>query len=82
MITFENDRINFDPADVKGMRELMQRADEFRSMLIGHNYKKERVTLSINDDNITTITYQKNGYARENVYWKDGTCEELFERWK
>lgn len=78
MITFENDRINFDPADVKGMRELMQKADEFSSMLVGHNYENERVLLSINDDNITTTTYQKNGYARENIYWKDGTCEEIW----
>lgn len=72
--------IEFDPNDWKGMRDLMKRHEEFAEPAIGKNGDGERVMISINADNITTITFQNNGWARENVYWIDGCTEELYHK--
>ena len=70
--------ISFDPNDRKGMISLMQKADEFDQPWVGENNEGERVLISVNHDNITTQTFQNNGWLRENVYWDNGTREELF----
>lgn len=81
MTNFDGKTINFDPHDWKGMKELTERADEFDVPWDGINDEGERVMISINKDNITTETFQKNGWLRENVYWVDEfIVEELFRR--
>lgn len=45
----------------------------------GHNQNKENIILNINDEYAEVRTLQKNGFHRINVYWKDGTEEELYE---
>lgn len=75
---FNNDTIFIDPKDYKGIIKLMDRADEFDSALIGKNKDDERVLLSINNDNVTTQTFQSNNWCRENIYWRNGCTEELY----
>lgn len=72
--------ISFDSSDWKGMMKLMERADEFDQPWVGENSEGERVLISVNHNNITTQTFQSNGWARENVYWNDFTIEELFHK--
>ena len=39
--------------------------------------------ISVAKDRIDVVTFQSNGWTRRNVYWRDGTTEELFEgKWK
>ena len=48
--------------------------------LVGTNENDECVMVSIDDDTATLRTIQENGWNRINVYHKDGTEEELYER--
>lgn len=73
-------QIKFDPHDWKGMHELMDHADEFDSAYFGHNEDGERISISINKDNITVMTFQSNGWARENIYHRDFDVEELYHK--
>lgn len=80
---FENGKLNIDTKDFQGMIELMKRADEpeFKDAFFGIDSETgESVLVSVNSDNITLITCQSNGYSRENVYWDNGTVEELYEK--
>ena len=72
--------ISFDSSDWKGMLKLMERADEFDQPWVGENNAGEQVLISVNHNNITTLTFQSNDWSRENIYWKDRTCEELFHK--
>ena len=74
--------IHFDPKDRHGMLALMDRANEFTEPWFGKNSEGEDVMISVNSDNITTETFQNNGWARENVYWRDFTVEELYHKIK
>lgn len=53
--------------------------------LTGKSENDEPIILTIagydNDDNVIwkTVTYQKNGYIRMNLYYFDGDVEELYE---
>lgn len=47
--------------------------------LVGTNEKKENLIVSIDEEKVEIMTIQSNGYARTNVYWKDGTEEELYD---
>lgn len=79
--TFNGKTINFDPHDWKGMRELCNRANEFKVPWSGTNEDGEHIMISVNEDNITVETFQKNGWLRENVYWVDNfIVEELFHK--
>lgn len=75
-----NKEIIIDPTDYRGLVKLMDRANEFETMLVGKTEDGETQFVSINKDNITTETVQSNGWTRENVYWRDGTSEELYHR--
>ena len=72
--------IQFDPHDWKGMSELRARADEFKVPCVGKNEEGESVWISINHDNITVQTFQKNGWIRTNVYWDDYNVEETYDK--
>lgn len=54
-----------------------------RSLFFGDNENLEEVMVSVAKDRIDVVTFQNNGWTRRNVYWRDGTREELFEgKWK
>ena len=44
------------------------------------NEDGEKVLLSIDEDGACVRTLQKNGWMRINVYYKDGTCKELYQK--
>lgn len=46
--------------------------------LCGVNEDKENVIVSIDEECATIRTFQKNGFIRTNVYYKDGFSEELY----
>ena len=75
-----NENISFNPNDWDGMLNLMSRANEFDYDLSGKNENGEPITISISEDNLSVRTYQRNGWIRKNVFWKDRTTEELFEK--
>lgn len=73
----------FDPTDLGAMRDLMDKYGKSDTMFMGVNTEGEDTTISIATENIVYVTYQHNGWVRKNVYWRDGTREEIFEgRWK
>ena len=72
--------ITINTGDWNCLFELMDRHEEFNSMLIGYNEDGEFTTTSIFEDHIVYTTEQKNGYNRINVYWRDYTVEELYEK--
>lgn len=47
--------------------------------LCGNNEDGEHVIVSIDKEKAIVKTAQYNGFIRVNVYWKDGTYEELYE---
>lgn len=71
-------RIIVDPTNWDSMLALMDRADEFNTMLLGKNSNGEDTITSINENSITIETNQSNGYIRENIYYRCGEVEELF----
>lgn len=82
MIEVNEQIIKFDPHDWKGMHQLMDKHEQFTSEYFGKNAEGERVGISINKDNITTMTEQSNGWIRENIYYRDFEVEELYHRAK
>ena len=73
-----SDRLQFDPHDWKGMHELMDRHEDFTASYFGKNENGERISISVNKDNITVVTRQKNNWIRENIYHRDYDVEELY----
>lgn len=65
---------------VKGRAELMALHERFEMPLSATTDNGELSTLSINKDNITVSTFQKNNWVRINVYHADGMIEELYEK--
>ena len=78
--TYDGKTITFNPYDTKGNMDLMSRASELDKPLFGKNEDGESVLISVNKDNITVETFQDNGWVRQNVYWEDGTTEELYRK--
>lgn len=78
MTTFEDGVLCFDPTDWASNVSLMLKHSEFKQALMGRNTDGETVWIHINKDNITVQTFQDNGFIRENIYYSDGTSEELF----
>lgn len=77
------DAIKFDSSDLDGMRRLMDEYGGSRASFDGTNENIEQVSISIAKDRIDVVTFQDNGWTRRNVYWRDGTREELYEgKWK
>lgn len=70
----------FDSSNWDSMIALMDKADKYPDALSGQNSDGELTTMSINKDCISVSTYQHNDWIRKNVYWRDKTTEELFER--
>lgn len=75
--------ISFDPNDFAGMLKLMDVYGDSDSMLSGKNENGEDVNIGIYHDRIAVVTFQSNGWMRQNVYYRDGTIDETFDgRWK
>ena len=70
----------FDPDDKKGIQQLIKDHILYPNSLVGQNKLGEQVTVSVNSDNVTQVTFQRNGWLRTNIYWKDGTTEELYDK--
>ena len=71
--------IKFDPTDLKGMRRLMKEHGDSETAKLGSNENGEDVAISIFKDRIVVVTYQSNGWIRKNIYYPDGSREELFD---
>lgn len=71
--------IKFDPADLEGMRELMEEYGDSKTEKFGSNELGENIGISIFKDKIVVVTYQSNGWIRKNIYYQDGSREELFD---
>lgn len=74
-----NSKIVFDPTDKEGMEKLMKKYGDSDNNYMGKNDNGENVVIYIEKDNISTHTFQKNGFIRTNIFWKDGTREEIYE---
>jgi hypothetical protein len=68
----------FDPCDSAAQRELMDKYGKENAYFVGENINDERITFVISPDKIENTTFQANGGVRQNVYWRDGTVEELY----
>ncbi len=71
--------IHLDPTDLNSMIKLMDQYGDSDTMFPGTNEDGESVHISIFYDKIVVVTFQTNHWIRKNVYWRDGTREELFE---
>ena len=74
------EQIVFDPADLEGMLRLMDEHGDSKTMYPGKSEHGEDVYISIFRDRIVTVTSQSNGWQRKNIYYRDGSREEMFER--
>lgn len=82
MITMIDTKIKFNPSDWNEMRNLMSKANEFDHSLFGVNENNEQVMLDIREDSIVLRTFQHNDWIRVNIYYEDGTVEEMFDEVK
>ena len=73
-------QIHFDPTNQEAMNALMDEHGKSRTMYPGTNEHGESVYISIFEDKIVTMTSQSNGWTRKNIYYRDGSREETFER--
>ena len=73
------EQINFNPYDWDGMIQLMKKHGDSKSSFLGENTDGETIEVGIFKDRISVRTYQNNGWTRLNVYYEDGSREELFE---
>ena len=73
-------QIAFDPADLAGILQIMDEHGDSKTMYPGKNEHGEDVYISIFRDRIVTVTSQTNGWQRKNIYYRDGSREEMFER--
>lgn len=72
--------IRFDPTNLAGMRRLMNEHGANNTAYPGKNESGERVLISISLDKIVVSAFQTNGWIRKNTYYRDGSCDETFER--
>ena len=73
-------QIFFDPTNQEAMNALMDEHGKSKTMYPGTNEHGESVYISIFEDKIVTMTSQSNDWIRKNIYYRDGSREETFER--
>ena len=73
-------QIHFYPTNQEAMNALMDEHGKSKTMYPGTNEHGESVYISIFEDKIVTMTSQFNGWMRKNIYYRDGSREETFER--
>lgn len=82
-MTESKNPIYLDPTSPKDLIKIMDEHGDDDCMHIGRNENGESVHMSVSHDRIDVVTMQANGWVRRNVYWRDGTREELFEgKWR
>lgn len=60
--------------------ETMDKYHHLDQMVFARNELEELQAISIYKDKIFVDTYQRNGWIRKNVYHRDGTIEETYEK--
>lgn len=73
-------QIHFDPTNQEAMNALMDEHGRSKTMYPGTNEHGESVYISIFEDKVVTMISQTNGWMRKNIYYRDGSREETFER--
>lgn len=48
-------------------------------LFAGTNDKKNIVIVKVTDNELIITTCQDNGWLRKNIYYRDGTTEEIYE---
>lgn len=72
-----------DFSDHYQLKMLMRKYGDYEGMFPATNEHGEKQNISFYPDKIELVTFQYNGYERQNTYWYDGTSEETFNgRWK
>lgn len=71
-----NVAINF--ADPSQIQRAIKKYGETKYPIFAVNEKGESQIMSISSDCITIETLQKNHHIRKNVFWQDGTVEEMY----
>lgn len=74
-----SEQIQFNPHSLEDMIALMDAYGDSDTMYPGVNENGETIWISIFKDKIVVMTSQKNGWQRKNIYYRDGSSEELFE---
>ena len=74
------EQIHFDPTDQEAMNKLMGEHGDSKTMYPGTNEHGEHVYISIFKEKIVTSTSQSNGWTRKNIYYRDGSREETYEK--
>lgn len=80
----ESQKLTFtvDPADQAGMIALMDKYGDSEMPYSGSDEEGNDTLISIFHNRITILTFQTNGWVRQNNYWRDGVREELYKgRW-
>lgn len=72
--------ICIDPKNLDSMIEIMDMYGDTATMLFGEDENGEDTFTSICKDHIEILTCYDNGWIRKNVYWRNGTREESYER--
>lgn len=70
----------FDFSDPNEREKIMNEHEMFDTPLVGVNDDDENVIVTVFEDRIEFVTYQKNGWCRINIYHRDGTYEELYKK--
>ena len=74
----EEQKLLFDFSDRNVIKDLLE---NYKGMyFVGHNMEDELNEIEIKEFKVEVHTHQKNGWIRTNVYWDDGTSEEMFEK--
>jgi len=73
-------QIHFDPTNQEAMNALMDEHGKSKTMYPDTNEHGESMYISIFENKIVTMTSQINGWMRKNIYYRDGSREETFER--
>ena len=74
------EKIQFNPHSLEDMIALMDAYGDSDTMFPGVNEDGETVWISIFPDKIVTSTLQRNNWTRKNIYYRDGSSEELYEK--
>lgn len=74
----ENIILNFNPNNFNEMKKLMDNHEKYPYMICGKNENEEDVWIGIFKNRIETQTFQHNNWVRHNIYYRDGTREELY----
>ncbi len=48
--------------------------------LVGNNEDNQVIIVTIDEESASIRTLQENGWIRENIYYRDGSEEELYTR--